>query len=402
MIIQYFKIAAKNLRARSLRSWLTIMGIVIGIFLVISLLALSGGLKQSIMSELRMMGGNIILITPGEDMIMGMMAGLELSDRDIKAIRRSKGVDSVIAMPWDMEVVRHQDSAESTILFGISLEGGLDILQDDMGWETTEGEFPRPGRREALVGHLVPRDIFPEMRIGDEIRVQGRRFTVSGALRSLGNRQDDSMIMLDLSDYRAVTGDRDGASVVMARAMDDFDVNSVVQNIEDSLQETRKRVAGQDSPPFSVIASDTASDMVEGVMGILQVAVFAFASIAILVGGIGIMNTMFTSVKERTREIGILKAVGAKKKHIVMIFLFESGIIGLIGGIGGVILGIFLSKGVEFALAQNGAMIPLEAYISPSLVLFGLSFSFIIGCISGYFPARGAAKLQPVDALRYE
>ena len=270
-----------------------------------------------------------------------------------------------------------------------------------MGWAATQGDFPRLGRREVLVGHLVPKEIFPEMRVGDEIIVKGRRFTVNGVLRSLGNRQDDSMIIMDINDYISVTGQKEGAVMAMAKISPGFEVATVVENITESLNETRKRRVGDDSSDFSVLASDTVSDMVDGILGILQAAIFAFASIAVIVGGIGIMNTIFTSVKERTKEIGILKAVGARRKHIITIFLFESGIIGLIGGVGGVILGIALSKTVELTLGQT-APVSIQAHISPTLIIFGLLFSFLVGCISGYLPARGASKLEPVDALRYE
>ncbi len=401
MTNQYLKMAVKNLKVRPLRSWLTILGIVIGIFLVISLISLSEGLKESVTRELRMMGGNLVMVLPGEDIFTGMIGGSRLTDFDIRAIERARGVESVLAMPWGMELVRHHNQAESTILAGIHLDHRANILKEDMGWLATEGDFPRPGRREVLVGHLVPREIFPALKVGDEVRIKGRRFVVSGVLRSLGNRQDDSMIIMEINDFRGVTGQREGAQVAMAKVSPDFETAVVVENISASLEETRKRRVGDEGAAFSVLASDTVSDMVDGILGMLQAAVFAFASIAIIVGGIGIMNTMFTSVRERTKEIGILKAVGAKRNHITLIFLFESGIIGLIGGAGGVVLGIVLSKGVELALGQ-GAFIHLQAHISPALVIFGLLFSFLIGCVSGYFPARGAAGLEPVDALRYE
>ncbi len=141
--------------------------------------------------------------------------------------------------------------------------------------------------------------------------------------------------------------------------------------------------------------------IVSNIMGIIQIVVFGFASIAIIVGGIGIMNTMYTSVQERIREIGILKAVGAKNSDITFIFLIESGIIGLVGGIGGIVLGLGFAKAIEI-FAQIHPVFYIEASISPGLVIFGLVFSFLVGCLSGYFPARAATKLKPVEALRYE
>jgi len=404
MNIEYFKIALRNLRARSLRSWLTILGIVIGIFLVVSLLSLSEGLRESVMRELRMMGGDMVMVFPGDasDMMTTMIGGMELKDRDIDAIKRARGVETVVEMPFEGSTVRHEQSTETSLIYGVDFERALPILRDDMGWDVTKGELPRPGRREIMVGALVPQDVFPNMRPGDTVTVRGRSFTVSGILRSLGNRQDDLAIALDLQDFREVTGRREGTPLAMARIEPGYDVSEVVKNIEESLAESAIRRADEEEASFSVMSSDTVTEMVDSIMGTIQLAVVAFASIAILVGGIGIMNTMYTSVKERTKEIGILKAVGAKRKDIISIFLFESGIIGIIGGIGGVFLGVLLAVSVETYFSEAHPVFYLEAHISIWLILFGLLFSFFVGCLSGFFPARQASKMQPVDSLRYE
>lgn len=401
---EYFKIALRNLRSRSLRSWLTILGIVIGIFLVISLLALSEGLKESVMAELRMMGGDIVMVFPGDasDMMTTMIGGIELDNRDIEAIRRAEGVESVLEMPWAGAIVRHINKTETSLIYGISYNEGLPVLREDMGWEVVEGSFPRPGRREVMVGNIVPKDVFPEMIIGDSINIKGKEFVVSGILRSLGNRQDDLAIAMDLTDFREVTGKREGSPVALVKLKTGYDADIAVRNIEIELEDSMIRRRDEDKPSFSVMTSETVTDMVGNIMGILQLAVFAFASIAIVVGGIGIMNTMYTSVKERTKEIGILKAVGAKRKHITTIFLFEAGIIGFIGGVGGVLLGVTLALSAQAILASSGGMFYLKAHISPALIIFGLTFSFVVGCLSGFFPAKQAAKLEPVDALRYE
>ncbi len=404
MSSEYFKMAIKNLKARSLRSWLTILGIVIGIFLVISLLSLSEGLKESIMGELQMMGGELIVVMPGDisDMMTTMMGGIELDNRDIEAIRRASGVETVIEMPFSAAIVRHFQETKTTFIYGVDFNEGLPVLRDDMGWDVVDGEFPMPGRREVMVGNLIPEDVFPDLLPGDSIVVKGKEFKVAGILRSLGNREDDLSIALDLQDFREVTGKREGSPVALARIIDGYDPNVVVENIERELEDSGRRRRDEDRPSFTVMTSETVTDMVESIMGVLQAAVIAFASIAIIVGGIGIMNTMYTSVKERTKEIGILKAVGARRKNIISIFLFEAGIIGLIGGVGGVILGVLLAILAETVLSGSGAMFYLEAHISVWLILFGLTFSFVVGCLSGFFPARQAARMEPVDALRYE
>ncbi len=404
MISEYFKIAFKNLKSRSLRSWLTILGIVIGIFLVISLLSLSEGLKQSVMGELQMMGGNMVVVLPGDtaDMMTTMMGGIELDNRDVEAIRRAEGVDVVLEMPFSAAISRHFQETKTTFIYGVDFNEGLTVLREDMGWEVVEGEYPRAGRREVMVGNLVPKDVFEELVVGDSISIKGREFTVTGILRSLGNREDDLSIALDLQEYRDVTGKREGTPVALAKIKNGYEPDVVVGNIERELETSVIRRRDEDKPSFSVMTSETVTDMVENIMGVLQAAVIAFASIAIVVGGIGIMNTMYTSVKERTKEIGILKAVGARRRHIVSIFLFEAGIIGLVGGIGGVFFGILLAIIAEAILAGSGAMFYLEAHISVWLIIFGLAFSFVVGCFSGFLPAKQAAKLEPVDALRYE
>ncbi len=404
MTSEYFKIALKNLRSRSLRSWLTILGIVIGIFLVITLLSLSEGLKQSVMNELQMMGGDMIVVVPGDvsDMVTSMMGGAELDNRDIEAIKRAEGVDMVIEMPFSVAIARHFQQTETVMIYGLDFNQGLNVLRYDMGWEVIDGDYPRSGRREIMVGNLVPRNVFPELFPGDSVTIKGKKFTVTGVLRSLGNREDDLAFAMDLEDYRSITGKREGTPVALVKIKDGYDPDSVVANIEFELEDSAIRRRDEEKASFTVMTSETVTDMVESIMGVLQAAVIAFASIAIIVGGIGIMNTMYTSVKERTKEIGILKAVGAKRKHIISIFLFEAGIIGLIGGIGGVLSGIALALLAEAVLSGADTMFYLEAYISIWLVLFGLAFSFLVGCFSGFFPAKQAAKMEPVDALRYE
>ncbi len=400
-IKEYFQLALRNLKSRRLRNWLTILGVVIGVFLIISLISLSEGMKESMMRQLRMLRGDLIFVMPGEmkDMLVTFLGGLELSDTDIRTIEKTRGVETVIIFPYAAEVVRYQDKAKITLLAGVDWDKATLLLKEDMGYQTTKGGFPRSGKKEVLIGNLLPKEIFPGIDVDEEIIIKGRRFTVAGILMSVGSKQDDSMIILDLEDFQAVTGKREGTQMAIVKPASGFNIKDVVRNIETSLQESRKRRIGEDRPSFSVITGETWSGLVENIMGIIQMVIFAFASIAIIVGGIGIMNTMFTSVRERTREIGIMKAVGAKNSAILTIFLFEAGIIGLIGGVGGTLLGIIFAKLVEI-YAQFHPVFYITASVKPGLIIFGLVFSFFVGCLSGFFPARRAAKLKPVEALR--
>lgn len=403
MLKEYIKIAIKNLRTRQLRSWLTILGIVIGVFLIMSLLSLSQGLKTTVLRQLKAVGTDIVIIMPGNlsDIMTTMMGGVELTDDDLGVIRRTPGVEVVIPNVYKGEVTKYQDQSKLAILGGMDFKNALNVYEDDIGMKIAEGRWPTPGKREVVVGSLVPTDVFPGLKVNTEVTVKGKQFEVVGILKSRGSKQDDSMIGMDLDIYRNLTGERKGAPQAIAKIASGYSVNEVSKNIKTNLEEQAKRRAGQQGQnAYSVLTSEAMSGLVGSIMGIIQMVVFAFGSIAVLVGGIGIMNTMYTSVRERTREIGILKAVGAKNKTIVSIFLIESGIIGLIGGLGGMIPGLGLARLVQL-YGQMHPVFYIEASVTPGIILFGLLFSFGLGCLSGFFPARSASKLKPVDALRY-
>ncbi|PIR72350.1 MAG: hypothetical protein COU42_01660 [Candidatus Nealsonbacteria bacterium CG10_big_fil_rev_8_21_14_0_10_36_24] len=403
MLKEYIKIAIRSLKTRPIRSWLTMLGVIIGVFLIVSLMSLSEGIKTALMNQLKMMGKDLIMVFPGEinDMATMMGGGLELTEDDIDAVKKTEGVEKIVPMDYKGEAVRHEGRVKTILINGVSFEDGIDILKSDFGWSMKEGNWPSLGKKEIIVGSAVPTDLFPGMKVGNEVVINGRKFIVSGALKSLGNKQDDSTITVDLDLFKDITGERKGAKFILARVKQDYEVDEVVENIKSELLKTRKRIRGLDSPSFSVLSSEKVADIVSSILGMIQIAIFGFASIAIIVGGIGIMNTMYTSIHERIREIGIMKAVGAKNRNITAIFLIESGFFGLFGGLGGMVLGLGLAKVVEFAIKTTGNLY-LQASITPQLIIFSLGFSFLVGCIAGYLPARSASKLKPVDALRYE
>jgi putative ABC transport system permease protein len=399
----YFHLAIRNLKSRSLRSWLTIFGIVIGVFLVISLMSLSEGIKEAVMKQLRMMGSDVLMVSPGEltDIMTTFASGTKLSNEDIEAIKRAKGVDKVIPEVWQGKVIRYEGKKKTVLLYGLPFKEAIKTLKSKLGYEVKEGRFPQFGKRELLVGSFVPEDIFPGMKVGTVAYIEGQRFEIVGVLRSLGNKSDDSMVGMDLGIYRKITGERKGGQFALVTIKEGFSQNQTAENIKKELTKTRKRKREEDSPTFSVTTSEKAQEMVGNIMGVIQAAIFAIAGFAILVGAIGIMNTMFTSVRERTKEIGIMKAIGAKTSDVSQIFLIESGIMGLIGGAGGTLLGIGAAKGVELFF-QFYPIFYLKAFVSPALLLFGLLFTFLIGALAGFLPARKAAKLNPVDTLHYE
>ncbi|XOB40513.1 MAG: ABC transporter permease [Candidatus Nealsonbacteria bacterium] len=401
-IKEYIYIGIRNLKTRSLRSWLTIFGIVIGVFLIISLLSLSEGIKNSITQQLRSLGGEMVFVIPGDvsNPFMAMMGSEKLEKEDIDIIKKTKGVDRVLTTSYTSTIMRHEDESKQILLMGVAWED-RDVLENYQGWNLAEGQWPVAGKREVVIGQQVAHEIFErEIEVDSEAVIKGRTFKIVGVLNSLGSRMDDSGVYIDIPIYQGLTGEKRGsAQMAMVKIEEGAPLDETADNIRENLQKTRKRRAGTDEADFSVITSDTIGDIAGNILAVIQLAIMAFASIAIIVGGIGIMNTMFTSVRERTKEIGVMKAVGAKNSAVLSIFLTEAAVIGLIGGIGGTFLGAIFAKFIEL-YGQLHPMFYFKASVSPELVIFGLFFSFLVGCLSGFFPARKAASLKPVEALR--
>ena len=401
---EYFKIAFKTIATRRVRSWLTTIGIVIGVFLIVSLLSLSQGLKNAVLQQLNMMGKDLIMIMPGDIAdFSSLIAGNKITNEDIKIIQQTTGMAKAVSVDYTSVVMRYNNQKKSALLYGADWREGLDIFKNDVGWSINQGRWPTPGKNEIIVGSIVAKETFPGMKIGTEANIKGRKFLIVGILNSVGSKQDDSMVGIDLSIFKSVTGERTGAKQIMVKIKPGYSADEVAAKLKSNLNENRKRQVGQkeSDSSYTILTSDKMASIVGNVMGLIQAVIIGFASIAIIVGGIGIMNTMYTSVSERIKEIGIMKAIGAKNKTIITIFLIESGIFGMLGGIGGTLLGLIFAKSIEIYF-QIHPLFYLKADVSPGLILFSITFSFLIGCVSGYFPARSAAKLKPVDALRYE
>lgn len=399
---EYIKLAIKNLRARRLRSYLTVLGILIGVFLIITLLSLGEGLKETVMRELRMMGKEILYVFPGElsDIMTIFFGKAQIEQKAIDEVKKVEGVELVVPMNYKAETVRFKGKAKMVLLFSYPRKEAQELFKTDMGWKLKEGEWPNIYKEEEVIlGKLVPEDIFPGLKPGDKIEIGGRKFVVKGILQSIGSKQDDSMIGLDEKIYKRITGQREGAQFLLVKIKSGLDPERMAQKIKKALTTIQKRKKGQEIQ-YSVLTNEKAGSIAGSILTVIQVIVFAFASIAIVVGGIGIMNTMFTSVRERTREIGLMKAVGAKDFEILLIFLFEASIMGFFGGILGTFLGIIFAKIIE-SYGQVHPIFYFKASITPGLVLFGFFFSFFVGLISGYFPAKRAATLKPAEALRY-
>ncbi len=392
--------AYNNLTHRKMRSYLTILGIIVGIASIVILVSIAQGLDESIRAQLARFGSNYLIIIPGSlggssSMLPSSMKGV-LYQKDADAIRLVEGVDDVSA---------------AIGIFGSNVEfKGSGIVGSVRGVEAgyaryvnsktnfSSGKFFSEGDTgSVVVGYKVANDYFEKkIRAGDTLLIEGRKFKVSGVIEKAGQGTDfDTAMLLDIQAVRELRGegfDKDRVSMIFVLVKEGEDVTQVAGLISQKLLD--RHHATKDSKDFSIITATSMLEQVGMITGMLSLFLGGIAAISLIVGAIGIANTMVTSVLERTREIGILKAIGACNSAVLRIFLIESCMIGLIGGV----LGASIGLAASFALNFFGA----PSKVTPELFAFVIIFSIILGGISGFMPARSAAKLQPLEALRYE
>lgn len=397
----YFFLAFNNLKRRKMRSWLTMIGIFIGIAAVVALISLGQGLQASIEKQFEALGTDKITITP-KGMFGGMPNFNPLTEDDLKIIENVPGVN--IATPYVMESfnMKYRSQNKNTLIIGIdpseyqklfsqtyTIEFGRDFKQGDktkvvLGWNAANKDFDK------------------NVNIGNKVEIGNQSFEVIGILKKTGSPNDDSSIIMPIGSLREITGDEEDVSGIFVGIKAGEDVNKVADEIEKQLKRDRGEKLSEESQFFDVLTAEQLLASFGDIISVVQAVLVGIAAISLLVGGIGIANTMYTSVLERTKEIGTMKAVGAKNSDILILFLIESGLLGLIGGVIGIAIGIGLSKIAEYIAAQQLGANLLQASIDPMLIIGALVFSFLIGAISGVFPAMQASKLRPVDALRYE
>jgi putative ABC transport system permease protein len=395
MIQDYLKIALRNITHRKMRSWLTAIGIIIGVASVVALISVSQGMQGAIEEQFEMMGTDTITITPTSFAGPGSTAEAPFDDGDVKVIERVAEINNVLPMMYGNAKFTFHNQDSYSYLMGVPLDKESNKAWDDIGWEIESGRFPEEGKKEVGIGYLAAKEMFDdELRVKNTIMVNDVKFRVVGIAKEVGNSQDDTAIYMDVDVAKDIL-DQENYNMIMAKVKPGNDAEVVADKVQRKLEKYRN------AEDFNAMTPSEILEQVNDILGIIQLVLVGIAAISLLVGAIGIMNTMYTSVLERTKEIGIMKAIGASNRAVMLIFLAEAGILGLVGGIVGTILGMIMGKGVEIAAGSSG-FIPLSVEISWPLILGAISFAFLIGALSGTLPALGAAKLKPVDALRHE
>ena len=403
MYKESFLMAWASLVANKLRSLLTMLGIIIGVAAVIALVSIGNGVKQDIEDSISSLGSNLLVVlpgaprTPGARPSQGSMKSLKISDYE--AIAKLEGVKAASPMTNGSYVVIYQNKNWTTSVAGVNSN-----FQDVNNWTMTSGRFfsdknVQNRERVAVVGQTVVKNLFgDEDPVGKEIRVKNIPFRVIGVLKSkgngtMGNDQDDTVLIPYTTSMERVEG-IDYLRMVYVVAKDDEGIDRLQADIENLLR-VRHNIKDTNLDDFNIQNMKSIMETVAQTTGTFTLFLGAVAAISLVVGGIGIMNIMLVSVTERTREIGVRKALGATYSVIVTQFLIEAVVISLMGGFIGIAFGIGASKVI-------GMVSGMSTVVSVPTIIMSFAFSMAIGLIFGIYPARKAAKLNPIDALHYE
>jgi len=408
MIKDYIIYIWRNFTHRKIRGWLTILGILIGVASVIALISVTQGMQTAINEQFSRLGTNKLMVTAGGgEGAMGIMgsafAAKPLTKDDLEIIQKSSGVDVATELLTKMGKIKFGDQTKYTFLVGMPTDETAKVFEDMQGFEAEFGRALKNGDKySANIGYLIgqPKGLFDKgVKVGNKITIEDQDFKVIGIIKKLGNQGDDTQIYIPIEVAREVYNEPDKIDYLYIQTKSGTDVNNVAESIKKDLRKFRDEKKGEET--FQVQTFEQLIAQVNTILNIVGIVLIAISAISLVVGGVGIMNSMYTSVLERTHEIGVMKAIGARNSHILAIFMIESGLYGMVGGIVGVAIGLGMAKAAELAAISQGVDM-FRASITPGLIFGGLAFAFLIGCISGAAPARSASEMKPVDALRYE
>ena len=405
MINEYFYIAAKNIRRRKLRSWLTIIGIVISIATIFLLISISLGLDSAVKEQFRQLGTDKLFIFPKGSLAgPGTSGAVTITDKDVDAIKRIGGVKSVFHLSIASTKLEYVGQTRYSLVAGTPLDASFNSFEESGFLKIDEGRILSQGDSgQIMIGSQYKLNNFfkQPVRAGDTLIINGEKFRVKAVLQTVGNPADDKNIYMSISDFENLfPAKKNIYDELIIQAQAGIDINALADKIDKQL--VRTRGVTQKTKDFTIQTPEELLATFGTILNVLTGFLLGIAAISLLVGGIGITNTMYTAVIERTKEIGVMKAVGARNSDVLKIFTIESGLIGTIGGLGGIVAGFIFGKLIEFVVTTQFDTKLLQIVTPWYLIVGCLLFSFVIGAVAGIVPARQASKIRPVVALRYE
>ena len=405
------KMALDTLRANKLRSGLTILGIVIGVMTVITISSVINGLNGKVSGMVEAMGTNVLWVfrfpVIGVRPTTEMLTRKQLTMEDAQALAQ---LPHVVGVSPSLRYQNFQFNAGSvTAKYGnhkvesVSLEGDTTSSMDVYDWDIHEGRYFTEQDQErtanvTVLGHDTAADLFgAESPIGKEVQIEGLTFTVVGTLEKQkaafggGKNPEDNFAYFPITTFHKLHPEV--LDYWVSVKFDDQKNKAVVIDEMTDLLRRRRKVHNEQEDNFAIFGADSITRLWNQITGSLFLLMFGLSAVGLMVGGVGVMNIMLVSVTERTREIGVRKAIGATKKIILMQFTLEAITLCALGGIIGIVLGSILATGLQYILSSS---------VSPLWVLAAFICSCGIGLIFGIYPAWKAANLNPIEALRYE
>ena len=404
MMKDYFLLALGNLKHRGLRSWLTILGVFIGIAAVVSLISMGQGLEEAITGQFGALSVDTLTIQnkgtgfgpPGSTVVE------KLNNNDLEIIESVSGIDLVVPRLIRVGSLEYNKIAGFGFASDIPEEKERrEFIYDTFNLEAEEGRLLQQGDTgKVMLGNffLDTDDFEKDFRVGKTVKLNGEDFKIIGILEQSSTFQLNSVVFMTTSDLQDIFGIEDEYDLIVTKVRDKDNLEEIGEEIERKLRSDRNEK--EDEETFSVETPLQSLEAVSLILNIINLIVVGIAAISLFIGGIGIANTMYMSVLERTREIGIMKAIGARNNDILYIFLIESGLLGLVGGITGALIGLWGALAISGIANQALGADLFIVSISYPLLLSAVSFSFFVGIISGILPALQASKLNVVDALR--
>jgi putative ABC transport system permease protein len=402
MIGTTFLLALRSIRRHMLRSFLTVLGVVIGVAAVVTMVTLGNATTAAVQSQISALGTNILQIRPGQGFGRGGGGPRppDFETADLEAIAQQiAGITAVAPQAQTSGTAIYEGANWST-----TVNGTTDAYFTVQPWPLAEGRTFTPAEEQAgkavcIIGNTVRQNLFRGGgAVGTRFRIKGISCDVIGTLSTrgqggFGGDQDDVVIMPVKAVQRRFTGNQN-ISVMLVGVDQSYSTAQVQASITDLLRE-RRQITDDKEDDFNIFDTKQISDTLTGTTTLLTRIVAAVAAISLLVGGIGIMNIMLVSVTERTREIGIRLAIGAVAREVLMQFLVEAIVLSCLGGIAGLAI-------AQLAIAVLAPLMQVSWMFDAEINVLAFAISALIGVVFGFFPARRAASLNPIDALRHE